>query len=391
MQLEDYFCSDSFISEIKVLYPNLDIYSKESKIDIIDITTYIIDMCFKYYIIFKENDNINLNELTYTLKKAIEYIDYLLKNDSSKSRKTIIDYFEQYQLQLFEETLIHKLNIPKNYLSNKALTNKLYEYIINKILGTSYIFHSFNSVFFESIKKNGLNPNIMFTPQNELDEIYNLFQKHGYDYIIGFQKINCEGQISYSNLPFFIYLYAIRSPEWFNYFTDSRINMFSQALTSLDLSNKKEEEHCSDTSIQTFTPDCHITNNYKGAKQNIENLIKKLDFTSKEKDFTLSFLEKNWQIYANREPMVAIITKKKTNKDLTKITANILENYNISSISDLINICFNTLKIDCQTTKIIDTSNAKFIKLPSYKYLKEKILQEKKENIKSLKKRVGRN
>ena len=84
--------------------------------------------------------------------------------------------------------------------------------------------------------------------------------------------------------------------------------------------------------------------------------------------------------------MVAIITKKITNKDVAKITANILENYNISSISDLINICFNALENDCQTKKIIDTSNATYIKFPSYNELIEKILQEKKENTKILKK-----
>lgn len=390
--IEEYFCSKDFTNILKKANFFIEPLDDESRINVIN---YFIDISLKYYMLFSEKDKISFRKLNTFLETIIVNLPNIQINTYAIEYNY---YLNKYVTDIYANTLIEKLNIPKNYILNKELTQKIYEYIIDKILGTSYIFHSFNSVFLESIKKYGINPNIMLTPQNELDEIYNLFKKHDYDSIIGFQKQNCEGQISYSTVPSSVYLYAIKSPEWFNYFTNSHIDIFSQALTdfdlltkesftNLDLLTKKVEQTCQIyLSTQTFTPNCHVTNNYEGAKQNIENLIKELDFTPKEEESTLSFLEKNWQIYANREPMVAIITKKITNKDVAKITANILENYNISSISDLINICFNALENDCQTKKIIDTSSATYIKLPSYNELIEKILQEKKENTKILKK-----
>ena len=359
MMIEEYFCSRDFTNTLKKANFFIEPLDDESRINVIN---YFIDISLKYYMLFSEKDKISFSKLNTFLETIIVNLPNIQINTYAIEYNY---YLNKYVTDIYAKTLIDKLNIPKNYILNKELTEKIYEYIIDKILGTSYIFHSFNSVFLESIKKYGINPNIMLTPQNELDAIHNIFLSHGSEGILGYQKENCEGQISYSEVPSSVYKYGISSPEWFRYFTNAFF-----------VDNSK-----------SYKGDVLITKDYTKAKNNLNIVMDDLHFTNKEKEKVLSFLYQKWQIYANNNSLTAVIKEKRDSDELIPFKYFILEERkDIFSIQDVIDACFFALNNDCQTKKIIDTSNATYIKLPSYNELIEKILQEKKENTKILKK-----
>lgn len=363
MKFKDYFCSQDFINTLSKAEFFLKDLDDESRINVIG---YFIDISLKYYMLFSEHNEVPYNELN-------AFLETIIKNlPNIKFINTyIIDYnyyLNKYVLDVYANTLMKKLNIPKNYFQNKELADKIYEYVIDKILGTRYKFHSFNSIFYDSIKENGINPNITFTPQETLDKIDNLFLKHDFNGILGYQKINCEGKVSYSRKPSSVYKYGIASPEWFSFFTDT----FYEG------------------SDEYYTKNVLITNDYKNAKKNLTVLMNDRNFTAEEKETVLLFLEKNWKMYANNGALLAVIEEKRDIDDLIPFKYFIFEEKkSITCIQDIITECFDKLNDDCQTKKVIDTKNATYIKLPSFNKLIKKILSPKEENTKKRTKRIG--
>ena len=364
MMIEEYFCSQDFTNTLKKAKFFLEPLDDESRINVIN---YFIDISLKYYMLFSENDKISFKELTTFLETIIANLPNIKFINTYAIEYNY--YLNKYVTDVYAKILIDKLDIPKNYILNKELTEKIYEYVIDKILGTSYIFHSFNSVFLESIKKYGINPNIMFTPQNELDTIHNIFLSHGSEGILGYQKENCEGQISYSEVPSSVYEYGISSPEWFRYFTNAFF-----------VDNSR-----------SYKGDVLITKDYAKAENNLNTVMNDLHFTNEEKEIVLSFLYQKWQMYANNSSLTAVIKEKRNPDELIAFKYSIFEERkDIFSIQDVIDECFFALNNDCQTEKIIDTSNATYIKLPSYNELIEKILTPKKEKISTLIRKLKR-
>ena len=78
---------------------------------------------------------------------------------------------------MFDDKLLNDLELTKEDLVDEELKHKISIYIIKKSTDNEYIYHAFNSVFFDSIKEHGISPNIRFTPQDEIDKIDSILEE----------------------------------------------------------------------------------------------------------------------------------------------------------------------------------------------------------------------
>ena len=247
MNIEDYFESDRFFNS---LYPLKNIFIENETYTNVHLIEYLVDISIKYSILFGGKDNFSTNGLDEFIKNVTSYI-------SSMDLKNIISlkddyYLKEYVSKLYADELLKKLNLTRDRLSDEHLIMGLCSYVVRNLKGKDYIFHAFNSAMYESIKENGINPNMKFTSQQEIDMINNIFEKYGITNIFGWQKLNCENKVSYSMTSSFSYSYGVRSPEWFSEFTGDSFPF-----------NPKEE----------YKKEAFVEGDYAAAKNNLLVLI----------------------------------------------------------------------------------------------------------------------
>ena len=164
---------------------------------------------------------------------------------------------------------------------------------------------------------------------------------------LGFQKLNCDGKISFSLTPKVSYNYGIKSPEWLDSFAGYKIQ---------------------DNSI-----DSYVEGNYELSKNGLSMTMKKNNFDMVDEWYVNNFFEKAWKIYANKSPMLVLIPSEIVKE---------VDYYNsfyahtpYENLDKFIEDCFTHYDsyIDCQTSEKIDISNATFIKLPSYNMLMNRL------------------
>ena len=346
MKIENYFESDEFIEALEPISEMLQEADVANKTTLIG---YIINSAINYSIIFKEEDKFSTKDLS----RFVRNLSNLIVNNISVSMLFCIDSnydFKSKASNLYLEELLSRLNIDKDALNDKEIRKIICSYFVNlQNKPDSYIYHSFNEVFLESIKENGINPNINYTPQQEIDTITKIFRKHElYGNIFGWQDINCRNKVSYSCGPLMAYYHGMNSPEWFYSFT-------CRGKGALD-------------------PIPFNAGDYETARNNILNLMNKNNFTEEEIKYIMDFFNKNWNLYANNTAILAIIPVEFTTeemKDENERNKKILEKYDYDVI-DTIN--YETSKYsDWQTTEPIDVSKAVFVKMPRYNVILKRL------------------
>lgn len=321
MNIENYFDSDDFFDAIEPIKNKFDATNSMKNIELIE---KFIGNGIKYYLLFKDDENFSINDLNEYIVNLADYI--------SDPQLGSIDYwtFRDYNDKVFIEKFY-------NTQSNKEITDTL----------PSYLFHAFNSSEYESIKQYGLDPKRKLTPQKDIDEINDIFIKHGITTIFGWQKIDCENKIFCARNPNTLYDYGVRSPEWFSQFTGGSL------------------AHTNNT--KNRIQGAYMNNDYNAAKYNLTSIMNGKNFSDDEKQIVFDFFEKNWNLYANKNPMAVIIPYPS-------------ENYNYGNIFKNISyyLADNT---DYRSPKVVDTSEAIFLKLPTYsKLIKKMIFDQNNEN-----------
>lgn len=352
MDIKDYFVSDEFIDVIR---PIGDIIESNQNYGFSAIE-YIIRLAINYSMLFKNGDKFSSVGLSNFLKKVI---DLILKDEERYD----LDLKSNYKIttsidKLFIEELLYKANLKEDDLKDDNGYQVISSYIFQKILGRKYIFHGFNSVILDSIMKNGINPNISFTPQNEINIINDIFKKYNIYSIFGWQPLNCVGYVSYSEVPSVSYYYAANSPEWFSQFTGQGTSFYPP--------NK-------------YKKNAFLLGDYEGAKNNLIMLMNEGKFLDSDKDTVMNFFNKYWQVYSKGSPLLAIVPTEEYEDISWFVDKMEGDPYYRNDISKVISYATGFGSNDVQTESVIDVQNASFINLPRFDVLLEKLRS--KENV----------
>lgn len=348
MNIENYFESKDFI---KALIPVKDILEANDVNRNFDLIKYLVNISIKYSILFggeKGFSTLGLDDFIEKITKKISKMDLTRQIDFEHNRN-----LTKYACELCADSLLDKLNLTRQNLDDDATKTGVFSYIIKNLKGRRHKYHAFNSVNFDSIKENGINPNLNNPNQEEIDEIDTIFSSYGINMIFGWQKLNCEGKVSYSMTPSVSYYYGTNSPEWFSQFTGGAFAF-----------NPRDK----------YKKDAFVRSDYNDARNNLIILMKKSKFSSNDANRVLDFFEKNWNIYANHNPMLAIVPEKNIEEN-TKIWTEILaKHFLYNDIDGLMDSClFDNNEVDNQTNEVIDVTDAIFVKLPNYKRLIERV------------------
>lgn len=265
--------------------------------------------------------------------------------------------FEEEYYPILTKSVAKKLGLKQPMAEEDE--KKAYEYVLENLILEGFYFHGFNGVFEDSIKKNGLSPNIRQWDVDELKEIISIGNKHNNEMLLGWHS-SSENQLFVDHHPGNVYRYANASPEWFAQFTSE-----SHWINDNGKGNK-----------QAF-----YRRDYKMAKENVENLCQTMKLNEEENKKVLGFFDKYWALFVNE--------KSKPKCGLIKISAfsKIEELKKAYSYEFLHRTIDETLKLDIDlkpeetinflfyhalngnnqnTTKNIDSKEIMIIDLPEY-------------------------
>lgn len=354
MSIEEYFESDEFI---KALAPIKSILERNTTDRNCELIGYLLEISIKYSILLggeKGFSTLGLNDFVKNITTKISKSE-LPRYKSFHQDKDLTEYVSK----VCANALLEKLNITRQSLNDDITKVGIFSYIVKNLKGRNHKYHAFNSANLNSIKENGINPIISNTNQEEIDEMYDIFNNYGITMICGWQKLNCEKKVSYSYTPSVSYDYATRSPEWFSQFTGGAFAF---------------------NPIEKYQKDAFVRQDYEAAKNNLLTLMAAKKFKTEDKSKVLEFFEKNWNIYAKSNPMLVIVPAQCI-EEQTKIWIEILEDkFRKNNIDEMLEYClFDNYGKDCQTQETIDVKDALFIKLPNYKRLIEKVCNQKEQ------------
>lgn len=321
MDIENYFVSELFL-DISNYFINI----TNEPLSTMSILVHIGTL---YYQLFNDEDFFNYDKLHLFI------------------RDTTFEYISNFKVKEFTINEINYQSYIKEKIYNEIINNikdinQIIKFI-EKNAFKKYIFHSCKEIFLDSIKKNGINPNIKLTSQNELDTINNIFIKHGINNILGWQKINCENQVSYSESSLVSYSYAARSPEWFSEFTG-----YSYAYNNY---------------INNSSMEAYIYDNYELARNNLISIMTINNFNNIEIKQVLDFFNKNWKLYANKKPIIIMLSK----DEHIKLKDNYYKSNELreNAIKFMLDNYISNIDLDVQTYDTININNANIIYLPT--------------------------
>lgn len=335
MDINDYFVSDDFMNALIPLYGRVD------DENILTVVEFIISSTVK----FSSYNNFSMDGVEGFVRKLIQKINSCPIDKSSFSTSSLSNFVEDLSF----ESVLKRIGVSIEDLKNIDVQDRVVRYIINNIRLNKYMYHAFNTSALNSILEHGLNPNIRLTDQSEIDKIDAIFLKHGINMIFGWQKINCEGRLSFSESPSVSYSYAVRSPEWFSQFCGG-------THAFMGIKNRV---------FRTFQ-----MGNYEGSKNNLFSLMKLHNFSVDEMQMVFDFFDVNWKRYANHESMLAVVP------DQAKCDFEFLyKRYNELgyNVRDIFGFCTYDGDIDFNIQEVIDVSDARLIKLPNYKNMYNKL------------------
>lgn len=359
MSIEEYFKTEEFV---KAIAPLKTIIETDDCFINMKLIEYLVGISIRYSILFggeKDFSTTGLTNFIQRVSKKISKIDFK-RSFNLKNNKELTEYISK----LCTNNLLEKLNLTRQDIGDEATRTAVFSYIIKNLEGRNYKYHAFNSANLNSIRKNGINPNISNINQEELNEIDKIFTNHGITMIFGWQKLNCEGKVSYSKTPFVSYYYGASSPEWFSQFTGSGFPF---------------------NPIEKYEKHAFFKSDYEAAKNNLVTLMQENNFPSDDTTKILNFFQKNWNIYANNIPMLAVIPENSVEENTKFWTAHLFEYFVKQDMEGLVKYCFfDEQGIDCQDKETITTEKATFIRLPNYKILKEKVCEPQESQIEIL-------
>ena len=165
----------------------------------------------------------------------------------------------------------------------------VYDYYQNNYTSYGYNYHGFNGVVGDKIKRDGLSVTNRDWDWKELWEIDAIGKRHGMNMLLGWGALNCEGTIFVSENSDYVYRYANASPEWFAQFVAEGFHVPVQG------NNKK----------------AYYYRDFKLAKQNVEDVCKKMVCSDYECSLVMSFFEKYWSKFisaGDSRPSLAIVS-----------------------------------------------------------------------------------
>lgn len=351
MNIEDYFISDEFFDSLKPIAK----FIKKGDSAFTDLVEYFISIAINYSILFRDGDIFSTRGLSNFVKNVANKIVCMdIQSVYSLSSNSEL---KNYVSNLYIDELLSRVGLSRESLNDENYRKNICSYIIKNLIGKKYMFHAFNSSYWDSILANGIDPNIRFTSQYELDVINELFERKGISMIFGWQKLNCVGQVSFSMTPSISYYYGVNSPEWFAQFTGQGFP-FNPA--------------------DKYEKNAYVKGNYEAAKNNLLTLMEEHNFSSSEQGLVIDFFEKNWKIYANKNPILAIIPDSEIDDSNYWINSILNDSYYKQDVNKVMGFCLSDYRNDCQSEENIDVSNAIFVKLPRYDYLVKKLSPSKK-------------
>ena len=340
MNIENYFVSDEFLEVLKPISKRLE--QSDGNYVLGEIISYAI----KYVLIMGNDETLSNENLTNFLKKVVDIISKI--DDKTQSFSSSLQHHISI---LYVDELLSSLQLDRKTVKEEDLYQELFCIIIKRLESQMYMYHAFNSVYLDGIKTNGLDPGAhAWTSQEEINEIDDIFKKYKINRIFGWQRLNCEGKVSFSLDPLVSYDYGIRSPEWFSQFVGGS-TAYIQGGVDRNAFQKGD---------------------YNLAKNNLLTLMKAEGFSPDDQAKVLAFFEKKWPIYANNNPMLVIKPFAKIDmEELILVHSDYFEEKDIDLFMwHMLNFMANGL--DQQSKKKISMEDAKFIKLPKfYEFIKK--------------------
>lgn len=352
MDITTYFESDDFLD----ILGSLKDYCSDIK-DVVELTEQFIAVGMDYWKIFS-GEEISMDKMNNFMRNIASKYKDIIDNHGSFFG---CDYeFKSGIYELYLDDLLDKFDLDYEDLKDFSINKKLREYIAVKLLSPEYKFHAFNGSFLDSIMRYGLDPNHKLEDQSELDMINDLFEKHGEKLILGWQKLNCDGNVSYADTAASSYYYAVNSPEWFAQFTGQGFSFNPEGK---------------------YDKRAFVRKDYEAASNNLMTLMEEKDFSQEEITCVMGFFNKYWDIYASdkAKPMLCVVTGK--NERFEDVYDYVMNNdYTQQSFRNLMSVCLASHVHDGRTNQTIDTSNALFIGLPEVSRVLEKMNIDNKGN-----------
>ena len=247
------------------------------------------------------------------------------------------------------DALLEQFKLTRKDMEYPEITSQLRRHILKNLKSKQYKYHAFNAACFSSIQQFGICPNVQLTSQDEIDNIYHIFEEHDLDDALGWRKVNCEGFVSYSETPAVSYYYGMSSPEWFCQMT-GEATPYARQDVAYDRTAFKE-------------------GNYDKAKENLTTLMRLHAFTTSEEQVVLEFFDKNWNLYANQDILVAVIPEEGEIEELTDFWENMYQELRgQDTLEKVLLSCISDYNVDCQTKETIEVTHAIFLKLPRYNH-----------------------
>jgi hypothetical protein len=239
---------------------------------------------------------------------------------------------------------------------------KIYDFFEENDLKNRYFFHSFNGVFEDSIRENGLSATERFWDQSELNEIHEIMARGGHVMGLGWNKINSENGIFIGDDINNIYRYAIASPEWFGQFCSE----------GRHIPNNPERKTA------------YYRRDHEAARKNIEDLCDSMmsypeegvvvagktyrNISEQEKQKILDFFEKYWKILASEKSglKVAIIKRQASGDSRTYEDFMSDGLYRERSTKEMVDYLSDSISCTFKAEEDIDPSYMLIVDLPDY-------------------------
>ena len=268
------------ISEIK----NNEKYYKKNSADIDkyyadDIALYIFyEALLKYYIIFKNNDNIG--EYIYDVELLYRKIDSI--EDIRFGISKLIVKYTNKKLKLEEE--------------NREL---IISFVFGNYVTNGYLIHGFSSTYTDDIEKNGFKPSEYFNYYDDFIKLNEILKKHGKDNFIDKDFINkdiffCDDIVKSC-------IYSINSPMY-----------FCNLLTNNEIIKDLEVDYYKD--------------NYDKCIEHFNKVIDEVKFDKEEKEFALDLVNREWELLHKNDKKISLMLVKRKMFEL--------ENIDVDSIID---------------------------------------------------------
>ena len=328
LSIENYFVSNEFVNSISSLGEILN----NDKVNSEELIGYIVGAALRYYVLLDGIHKFSIEGMNQFVGKLADYI--------SQNNITVYNYMDANK-HIYSELLnefLQELDVPEDKMKVEIVSNTVRDLIVACLVKKDYMFHGFNSYYLNSIKENGINPNVKES-QEDIIMINNIFEKYGIKMGLGWAMFD-TGKVSFSKTPSVSYDYAQRSPEWFSQFVGGA--------------------SCYSENRNAFSD-----NNYEGARLNLTNLMISKGFSSDDFQKVINFFNQNWQKYANKSPVIVIAGERNQN-DYMKKEIDFAREMN-QKPNDIF-FSFDGA-VDCKTSQKIDTTNAKFIELPRHNEL----------------------